>query len=48
MEKIYGVWGKGVQCSIMDELKQIRILNLKSWIIASLPLEYKEVFLNSS
>jgi len=27
----------------MDELKQIRILNLKSWIIASLHLEYKKV-----
>jgi hypothetical protein len=35
--------GKGFQCSIMDELEQIRILNLKSWIIASLHLEYKEV-----
>jgi hypothetical protein len=33
----------GVQCLVMDELKQIRIWSLKFLIIASLPLEYKEV-----
>jgi hypothetical protein len=27
---------------MMDELKQIKILSLKSFIIAFLPLEYKE------
>jgi hypothetical protein len=29
-----------IQCSMMGELKQFRILNIKSLIIASLPLEY--------
>jgi hypothetical protein len=28
---------------MMDELKEIRISSLKSFIVASLPLEYKEV-----
>jgi hypothetical protein len=28
---------------MMGELKQIRISSLKSFVIASLPLEYKEV-----
>jgi len=32
-----------VQCSMMGELKKIKILNLKSLIVASLPLEYKEI-----
>jgi hypothetical protein len=31
----------------MGELKQIRISSLKSLIIASLPLEYKEVFVKN-
>jgi hypothetical protein len=43
MREIWGVWCKGVQHSMMDELKQIRISSLKSWIIASLPLKYKKV-----
>jgi hypothetical protein len=34
---------KRVKCFRMGELNQIRILSLKSMIIASLPLEYKEV-----
>jgi len=34
---------KEFQCSKMGELNQIRSLTLKSMIIASLPLEYKEV-----
>jgi hypothetical protein len=38
---MFGV--KEVQCLRMGELKQIRILSLKSMIIASLSLEYKEV-----
>jgi hypothetical protein len=41
--KIWGVWCKGVQFFMMDELKQIRFSSLKSLIIASLPLKYKEV-----
>jgi len=28
---------------MMGELKKIKILNLKSLIVASLPLEYKEI-----
>ncbi len=40
----YGMFGvKEVECLRMGELKQIRILSLKSMIIASLSLEYKEV-----
>jgi len=40
----YGVvWWKEVQYPVMEELKQIRILSLKLWIVASLPLEYKEL-----
>jgi hypothetical protein len=42
MEKIWDVWCKEVQCSTMFELKQIKISNLISLIVASLPLEYKE------
>jgi len=39
-----GMFGvKGVQCSVIDELKQIKISSLKSWIVPSLPLKYKEV-----
>jgi hypothetical protein len=38
---MFGV--KGVQCLVMGELKHIKILSLKLSIIASLPLEYKEV-----
>jgi hypothetical protein len=40
-------WGKDgvfdistIQCSMVVELKQIKILSLKSLIVASLPLEY--------
>jgi len=43
MVKIWGVWCKGIQCSMMGELKQIKISSLKPLIIASFPLEYKEV-----
>jgi hypothetical protein len=39
MRKYGGVWWKEVQ--VLDELKQIRILSLKFWIVASVPLEYK-------
>jgi hypothetical protein len=28
-KKIWGVWCKGVQCSVMGELKQIKISSLK-------------------
>jgi hypothetical protein len=35
MGKIWGVWWKGVLYSVMSELKQIKILSLKSLIIAS-------------
>jgi hypothetical protein len=38
-----GVWWKEVQYHVMGELKQIRILSLKFWIVTSLPLEYKEL-----
>jgi hypothetical protein len=41
--KISSVWWKGVKCSVMNELKHYRILSFKFFIIASLPLEYKEV-----
>jgi hypothetical protein len=38
------IWGwKGVQCSIMGELKQIRISSLKYLVLASLPVEHKQV-----
>ncbi len=37
------MFGVGVQCSVMGEVEQIKILSLKSLIIASLPLKYKEV-----
>jgi hypothetical protein len=43
MMKLWGVWCKDVQCSMMGELKQIKISSLKPLIIASFPLEYKEV-----
>jgi hypothetical protein len=37
----YGVFDiSTIQCSMMGELKQIRISSLKSLIVASLPLEY--------
>jgi hypothetical protein len=38
-----GVWCKEVQCPVMGELKQIRVVSLNFWIVASLPLEYKEL-----
>jgi hypothetical protein len=41
--KYGGVWCKEVQCLMMGELKQIRILSLIFWIVASLPPEYKEL-----
>ncbi len=41
--KIWCVWCKGVQCSVMRELKQIRILKLKSLIVASLLMESEEI-----
>jgi hypothetical protein len=41
--KILHVQCKRVQCSVMGEIEQIKILSLKSLIIASLPLKYKEV-----
>jgi hypothetical protein len=43
MKKIWGAQCKGVQCSMMGELKQIKILSLKFFIVASLLLDYKEV-----
>jgi hypothetical protein len=43
MGKIWGVWCKGIQCSMIGELKHIKISSLKSLIIASLFMEYKEV-----
>jgi len=36
-----GVWCKEVQCLVMGELKQIKVLNVKFSIVASLPLEYE-------
>jgi hypothetical protein len=42
MGKIWGVWCKGVQCLMMGELKQIGISSLRSLIVASLLLQYKE------
>jgi hypothetical protein len=41
--KLLGVWCKGAQCFSMVEIKQIMIRSLKSFVVASLPLEYKEV-----
>jgi hypothetical protein len=41
--KIWGVWCKGVQWQMMGDLKQIRISSLRSLIIASFLLKYKEV-----
>jgi hypothetical protein len=43
MGKIWGVWCKGVQSLMMGDLKQIKILSLRSLIVASLPLDYKEI-----
>jgi hypothetical protein len=43
MHKIWDVWCKGVQCSMMGKWKQIKIPSLRSLIVASLALEYKEV-----
>jgi hypothetical protein len=43
MGKIWGIWCNVVQYLVMVEFKQIKISSLKSLIIASLPLEYKEV-----
>jgi hypothetical protein len=42
MGKRWGVCCKGVLCSMMGELKHIKILSLKYLIIPSLPLKYKE------
>jgi hypothetical protein len=33
LQNIWGVWCKGVQCSVISELKEIKISNLKSWVI---------------
>jgi hypothetical protein len=44
MEKIWSVWCKEVQCFVMGKLKYIKISSLKSLIVASLPLKYKEAF----
>jgi len=45
----YGVFGvRGFQFSIMNELKRIRILNLKALIATSLPLESKKKFYSSN
>jgi hypothetical protein len=46
MRKIWGVQRKGVQCSMMGESKQIKILSLKFFIVASLLLDYKAVLLS--
>jgi hypothetical protein len=35
MEKIWDVWCKRIQCSMMGEFKQNKISNLKYFIIAS-------------
>ncbi len=43
MWKLWGVWYKGDQCLIMSEIKQIMILSLNFFVVASLPLDYKEV-----
>jgi hypothetical protein len=43
MRKIWDIWRKKVQWSMMSELQQVKISSLKSWILASLPLKYKEV-----
>jgi len=37
-----GVWCKRIQFLMMGEFLKIKILSLKSLIIASLPLEYRE------
>jgi hypothetical protein len=42
MEKIWSVWCKEVQCLVMGKLKYIKISSLKSLIVATLPLKYKE------
>jgi hypothetical protein len=39
-EEAMGV--RGVQCSVMGELKQIRISSFKYLILASLPVEHKQ------
>jgi hypothetical protein len=38
--KYGGVWCKGIHCSVIGDLKQIKISSLKSLTIASLPLAY--------
>jgi hypothetical protein len=43
MGKILGVWFKAVQYFVMGELKQIRVSSLNFVMVASLPLEYKDV-----
>jgi hypothetical protein len=48
MGKIWGVWCKGIQCLVVGELKHIKISSLKSLIIASLFMEYKEVLTSPS
>jgi len=42
--KIWDVWCKGGQCLVMSELKKITISILKSLIVPSLSLGYKEIF----
>jgi hypothetical protein len=42
-ERYGGIWWREVQYPVMGELKQIRILSLKFWIVAPLPAEYKEL-----
>jgi len=41
--KLLGVWCKRAQCLWMVEIKLIMIRSLKCFVVASLPLEYKEV-----
>jgi predicted amino acid racemase len=43
IDKKCGVWCKWVQCSVMGDLKQIKLMSLRSLIVAFLPPEYKEV-----
>jgi len=46
MGKILGVlsvWFKAVQYFVMGELKQIRLSSLNFVMVASLPLEYKDI-----
>jgi hypothetical protein len=44
MWKLWGVGYKGDECSMMmSELKQIMVLSLIFFVVASLPLDHKEV-----